>query len=118
MTPPLSRVHQDRTGIVSVRRAWLAQGLIPRMIFTNRKWVKIDDRQNDTSLNNSGASSTFSISESFEAEFGMIRVRQTGKNSSGNDQLIVNAIEFFWNCERTKTLNIDFTFLRISSVVH
>jgi hypothetical protein len=32
MRLPLSRVHQDRTEIVSVRRAWLAQGLIPQMI--------------------------------------------------------------------------------------
>jgi hypothetical protein len=59
------------------------------------KWVKIDDRQNDTSLNNTGAISIFSISESFQEEFRMIRLRQTGKNGSGTDHLIVNAIEFF-----------------------
>jgi hypothetical protein len=59
------------------------------------KWVKIDNRQNDTSLNSAGAISVFSISESFQEEFHQIRLRQTGKNSSGYDYLLVNAIEFF-----------------------
>jgi hypothetical protein len=42
-----------------------------------------------------GAISMFSILESFQEEFGMIRLRETGKNSCGDDHLIVNAIEFF-----------------------
>jgi hypothetical protein len=58
-------------------------------------WVTIDDRKNDTSLNSKGAISTFSISESFQKDFRMIRLRQTGKNSTGTDELVVNAIEFF-----------------------
>jgi hypothetical protein len=58
-------------------------------------WVKLDDRQNDTSLNSEGAISTFSISEGFQGEFQQIRLRQTGKNSNNSDHLIVNAIEFF-----------------------
>jgi hypothetical protein len=70
--------------------------------------VKIDDRRNDTSLNGTGGISTFSISESFQKELQQIRPRQTGKNSSDNDYLVVNAIKFFWSSERTKTLNIDF----------
>jgi hypothetical protein len=59
------------------------------------KWVKIDDRTNDTSLNSQGAISSFSISEEFQSDFQMIRLRQTGKSGSSNDYLIVNAIEFF-----------------------
>jgi apolipoprotein N-acyltransferase len=31
---PLQRVHQGGTWTVSVQSVWLAQGLIPRMIFT------------------------------------------------------------------------------------
>jgi hypothetical protein len=58
-------------------------------------WVTIDDRQNDTSLNSQGAISTFSISEDFQEAFQQIRLRQTGKDSSGDDTLIVNSIEFF-----------------------
>jgi hypothetical protein len=58
-------------------------------------WVTIDDRKNDTSLNSQGAISTFSISEDLQEEFQQIRLRQTGKNSNGNDYLFVNAIEFF-----------------------
>jgi hypothetical protein len=71
-------------------RSWTLEGSTDGL-----KWVKIDDRQNDTSLNSQGAISVFSISESFEEEFRMIRLRQTEKNSSRNDQLVVNAIEFF-----------------------
>jgi hypothetical protein len=58
-------------------------------------WVKIDDRTNDTSLNSQGAISSFSISEGFQSEFRMIRLRQTRKNSSGSDRLLVEAIAFF-----------------------
>jgi hypothetical protein len=71
-------------------RSWTLEGSKDGL-----KWVKIDDRQNDTSLNSTGAISAFSISKSFEAEFRMIRLRQTGKNSSGYNYLVVNAIEFF-----------------------
>jgi E3 ubiquitin-protein ligase HECTD1 len=71
-------------------RFWILEGSTDGL-----KWVKIDDRQNDTSLNSTGAISTFSISESFEEAFQMIRIRQTGKSSSNNDRLVVNAIEFF-----------------------
>jgi hypothetical protein len=66
------------------------------------KWVKIDDHQNDTSLNSQGAISTFSISEGFEEEFRMIRLRHTGKYSNDTDQLVVNAIEFFGVLKKPK----------------
>jgi hypothetical protein len=59
------------------------------------KWVTIDDRRNDTSLNSIGVISTFSIAKGFEEEFRMIRLRQTGKNSNNFDNIVVNAIEFF-----------------------
>jgi hypothetical protein len=58
-------------------------------------WVRIDDRQNDTSLSTQGASFIFSISVEFEEEFRMIRLRQTGKNTGGHYHLIVSAIELF-----------------------
>jgi hypothetical protein len=57
--------------------------------------VRIDDRQNDTSLNTQGASFTFSISVEFEEEFRMIRLRQTEKNTGGDDRLHVSAFELF-----------------------
>jgi hypothetical protein len=63
-------------------RSWTLEGSKDGL-----KWVTIDDRQNDTSLNSQGAISVFSISESFEEEFRMTRIRQTGKNSSGSDNL-------------------------------
>jgi hypothetical protein len=65
-------------------------------------WVKIDDRENDTSLNSKGAVSTFSVSESVEEGFGMIRLRQIGTNSDGTDYLAVDAIEFFGILEESR----------------
>jgi hypothetical protein len=59
------------------------------------KWVTIDQHVNDTSLNDVGEISTVLILESFQEEFRIIRLRQTGKNSSRTDYLVVNAIEFF-----------------------
>jgi hypothetical protein len=59
------------------------------------KWIGIDNRKNDTSLNRAGAISTFLILEEFQQEFRMIRLRQIGKNSHGGDNVVVTAIEFF-----------------------
>jgi hypothetical protein len=71
-------------------RFWILEGSKDGL-----RWVTIDDRKNDTSLNSQGAISTFSISEDLQEEFRQIRLRQTGKNSSGDHYLVVNAIEFF-----------------------
>jgi hypothetical protein len=71
-------------------RSWTLEGSQDGLI-----WVKIDDRMNDTSLNSQGAISSFSISEEFQSEFRMIRLRQTEENSYAGDNLVVNAIEFF-----------------------
>jgi E3 ubiquitin-protein ligase HECTD1 len=71
-------------------RSWILEGSIDGL-----KWVKIDDRWNDTSLNSAGAISTFSIAEGFQEEFRMIRLRQMGMNSTNTDELVVNAVEFF-----------------------
>jgi hypothetical protein len=71
-------------------RSWTLEGSKDGL-----KWVKIDDRRNDTSLNCQGTISTFSVSENFQEVVRMIRLRQTGKNSDGNGQIVVNSIEFF-----------------------
>jgi hypothetical protein len=83
-------IRSRRDSNLNHLRFWTLEGSTDGL-----KWVKIDNRQNDTSLNSTGAISIFSISESFQEAFRMIRVRQTGKNSSNNDHLVVNAIEFF-----------------------
>jgi hypothetical protein len=79
-----------RNGDTQHLRSWTLEGSTDGL-----NWVKIDDRQNDTSLDGTGVISTFSISEGFQEEFRMIRLRQTGKNSGGGNFLTVNAIEFF-----------------------
>jgi hypothetical protein len=71
-------------------RSWTLEGSRDGL-----NWVKLDDRLNDTSLNRKGAIYAFSISENADEAFQQIRLRQTGKNSSNNDQLIVDAIELF-----------------------
>jgi hypothetical protein len=71
-------------------RSWTLEGSKDGL-----SWVKIDDRTNDTSLNYLGVISTFSISSDFQNEFRMIRLRMTGKDSSGTNHIVVSAIEFF-----------------------
>jgi hypothetical protein len=56
-------------------------------------WVELDHRENDTSLNSQGAIGTFDIASS--SDYRYIRLRQIGVNSSGNHELVLNAIEFF-----------------------
>jgi hypothetical protein len=65
-------------------------------------WVGIDERVNDGTLNSAGAVATFGIEEGFREEFRMVRIRQTGKNSSGNLFLQVSAIEFYGFLNRSE----------------
>jgi hypothetical protein len=90
-------IRSRRDGSTDHLRSWTLEGSQDGL-----RWVKIDDRTNDTSLNSKGAISIFSISESVQSEFRMIRLRQTGKNSSGSNHLVVNAIEFFGVLKKPK----------------
>jgi hypothetical protein len=90
-------IRSRRYGNWDHLRSWTLEGSQDGL-----RWVKIDDRTNDTSLNSEGAISSFSISEESQSEFQMIRLRQTGKNSSGSDCLVVNAIEFFGVLKKPK----------------
>jgi hypothetical protein len=78
-------------------RSWTLQGSKDGL-----KWVTIDDRRNDTSLNSKGAISTFSISESFAEQFGVICLQQIEKTSSGYDWIVLSAIEFFGVLKKPK----------------
>jgi hypothetical protein len=69
-------------------RFWALEGSLG-----GNKWIKLDRRENNTELNIQGAIAIFPISRSDSVH--MIRLRQGGKNSSNNDQLIVSAIEVF-----------------------
>jgi hypothetical protein len=57
------------------------------------KWVEIDRREKDCGLTGVGGVKTFSISN--PSQIRMIRIRQTGVNSSGHHHLILKWIEFF-----------------------
>jgi hypothetical protein len=54
---------------------------------------ELDRHANDTRLNGQGSTATFAIDKSNEV--GLIRIRQTGVNSSGDNHLIVKSIELF-----------------------
>jgi hypothetical protein len=69
-------------------RSWTLEGSID-----GQSWQELDRRENNTALNSQGATMSFSISQSSEIQ--MIRLRQLSQNSSGNNQLVVNAIELF-----------------------
>jgi hypothetical protein len=69
-------------------RSWILEGSIDC-----ESWVEMDHHTNDLSLNSQGAIATFSISSSSNYQY--IRLRQMGVNSSGNNYLILNAIEFY-----------------------
>jgi hypothetical protein len=69
-------------------RHWVLEGSIG-----SDSWITLDRRENNTSLNSQGAIATFSISQSSKVR--LIRLKQIGKNSSGDDTLVVTAVEFF-----------------------
>jgi hypothetical protein len=83
-------IRPAHPGNINHLRPWILEGSKNGL-----RWVKNDDRTNDTSLNWAGAISAFSISKHFEEEFRIIGLRQTGKNCDGNDYLIANAMGFF-----------------------
>lgn len=61
------------------------------------EWTILDSHTNDPTINECFKVYTFNIKLSEESEkfYRYIRIRQTGKNSSGNDYLAFSAIEFF-----------------------
>jgi hypothetical protein len=60
-------------------------------------WTELDRREDDRTLNGKGTIGTFSIgaSEGNGAEFRMIRLQQTGLNSTRHNHLALTAMEFF-----------------------
>jgi hypothetical protein len=82
------RTRCDTNG--SHLRSWRLEGSSD-----GSKWLKIDEKMNDESLNSRGAVASFPISAEFIRAFRMVRLRQTGKNSTGVSSLVLSLIEFF-----------------------
>lgn len=61
----------------------------------NEDWIILDSRTNDSSLNNPSAERTFKISQLSERFYKYIRIRQTGLNWKGSNQLIMDKFEIF-----------------------
>jgi hypothetical protein len=68
------------------------------------KWILIDEVKNSQELIESFRVHTFEIAKSSRF-YRWIRLRQTGKNSSGNDQLAMCSIELFGQIHRPNNLN-------------
>jgi hypothetical protein len=57
-------------------------------------WVALDRREKDMTMNSAGAIAALGIPDRNRKEFRLIRLRQTGRNSTQSDCLRVAAIEF------------------------
>jgi hypothetical protein len=81
-------IRTRRKGDSCHLQSWNLEGSVD-----GQSWIKLDQRIDKTSLKSTGAIATFVISKS--SQLRMIRIRQIGKNSSGNDILVINAFEIF-----------------------
>ena len=59
-----------------------------------RSWEVADCRENNSDLNDNHAHN-FAISPRLRESFRFVRLRQTGKNHKGNDDLCLSALEIF-----------------------
>jgi hypothetical protein len=57
------------------------------------QWSELDRHEDDTTTNDQHRIGTFRVSDSQECRF--IRIQQTGKNSGGQDYLVLYAFEIF-----------------------
>lgn len=67
----------------------------------NENWKILDTRSDEKSLLENRAENTFSIKNNLEKDeyYRYLRIRQTGLNSSGNNELFFSSIEFFGNIQ-------------------
>jgi hypothetical protein len=69
-------------------RSWKFEGSMD-----GQSWTVLDSHTNDATLQGAGSIAVFCISQ--EMEVGMVRLWQTGKNSSSNDHLLLSGLELF-----------------------
>lgn len=67
----------------------------------NANWKILDTRSDEKSLLENRAENTFPIKNNLEKDeyYRYLRIRQTGLNSSGNNELFFSSIEFFGNIQ-------------------
>jgi hypothetical protein len=70
--------------------SWAIEGSLD-----NVSWVELDRRDGNTDMNADHPIGTFSVSVTDDVDYQFIRLRQTGKNSRGNDCLVLYAFEIF-----------------------
>jgi hypothetical protein len=70
-------------------RTWSFEGSVDG----GQTWIEMDHRENDTQMNKLAAVVTYEVKAPSTVQ--MIRIRQTGKESHGNDHLLMSAFEVF-----------------------
>ena len=58
-------------------------------------WVVVDRRENNKDLENKRVTCNFAISSQLQDAYRFIRLRQTGSNHKGGNQLVISALEIF-----------------------
>jgi hypothetical protein len=71
-------------------RTWRLEGSVDGL-----SWTELDREENNERLSGKGTIASFAIAARHRKAFRMIRLQQTGKNSSGNDHLMLAGVEFF-----------------------
>lgn len=85
----------------NIPRSWVVEGSND----LSGSWTTIDTRTDDTSLTGSGATFHFTgLSGDTVTEFQWIRFRQTGVNSSSNNYLVIDEMEFYGRWWKTADL--------------
>jgi hypothetical protein len=69
-------------------RSWVFEGSLD-----GSSWSLLDEQKDNSTTNSSHPIGTFSLSQS--SAFRFLRLRQTGKNTQGNDYLVLFAFEIF-----------------------
>jgi hypothetical protein len=71
-------------------RSWVLEGSID-----NSNWKELDRHEGDPVMNSNHPIRAFTVPVFQEVDYRFIRLRQTGKNTAGNDHLIVTGFEVF-----------------------
>jgi hypothetical protein len=81
------RARIDREGY------WLRSWVLEGSLDGGTSWIELDQKRQNMGMNARGAIVTFQVAHQSEVQ--MIRIRQTGTNSHGTHQMLLNAIEIF-----------------------
>jgi hypothetical protein len=74
-------------------RAWHPKSWVVEGLLDGSKWTAIDRKTDNQNFKNNWTVASFAVSK--PAEFRFLRLTQTGRSHTGNDALLLSAVEFF-----------------------